>query len=248
MEQAAFDLGDAAEPEPTLTVSELTAGLREAVRGSFPGELWVRGEVQNLKRSQNGHTYFALVEKAGRGDQSRARIDVTLFRDDRRTVDRAIKEVPGAELGNDVEVRIRGRVEVYAPQGRLQLIMSGIDPVFTVGGIAAGRERVLRELAAEGLLERQRPPADAAGAAADRPGHERGQRGVPRLRAGAEEQRVSRSRWAWSTCGCRAQPRRAASCTGCDSSPAASSTRSCWCGVVGPARTSVRSTPTPSPG
>ena len=123
------------------------------MRGSFPGDLWVRGEVQNLKRSQNGHTYFTLVEKAGRGDQSRARIDVTLFRDDRRTVDRAIKEVPGAELGNDVEVRIRGRVEVYAPQGRLQLIMSGIDPVFTVGGIAAGRERVLRELAAEGLLE-----------------------------------------------------------------------------------------------
>ncbi|MET0627929.1 MAG: exodeoxyribonuclease VII large subunit [Acidimicrobiia bacterium] len=145
-----------AEPEPTLTVLELTTGLRDAVRRSFPGDVWVRGEVQNLKRSQNGHTYFSLVEKAvgGRGDQVKAKIDVALFRDDRGPVDRAIKAVPGAELGNDVDVRIRGRIEVYAPQGRVQLRMTAIDPVFTVGSIAANRERVLRELAAEGLLER----------------------------------------------------------------------------------------------
>jgi exodeoxyribonuclease VII large subunit len=78
---------------------------------------------------------------------------VALFRDDRRAVTRALAEVPGAELGNDVEVRISGRVTVYPPTGRYQLVMTGIDPVFTVGGIAANRERVLRALAAEGLLE-----------------------------------------------------------------------------------------------
>ena len=78
---------------------------------------------------------------------------MALFRDDRPAVTRALAEVPGAELGNDVEVRIRGRVTVYPPTGRYQLVMTGIDPVFTVGGIAANRERVLRALAAEGLLE-----------------------------------------------------------------------------------------------
>ena len=114
----------------------------------------MRGEVQGLRRSQNGHTYFSLVEKSGQGDQVKAKIDVMLWRDDRGRVDKAIAAVPGAELGNDVEVRIRGRVEVYAPQGRVQLKMTAIDPVFTVGGIAAGRERVLRALAADGLLGR----------------------------------------------------------------------------------------------
>ena len=154
MEQVSFDLGEVAEEpaEATLSVLELTSGLRDAVRASFPAELWVRGEVQGLRRSQNGHTYFSLVEKSGQGDQVRAKIDVMLWRDDRGRVDKAIKAVPGAELGNDVEVRIRGRVEVYAPQGRMQLKMTAIDPVFTVGDIAAGRERVLRALAADGLL------------------------------------------------------------------------------------------------
>ena len=90
---------------------------RDALRRSFPTEVWVRGEVQNLTRRSSGHTYFAIVEKAGQGDRIVGRLDVVLFRDDRRAVDRAIAEVPGAELADDVDVRIRGRVTVYPPPG-----------------------------------------------------------------------------------------------------------------------------------
>ena len=59
---------------------------------------------------RNGHTYFKLVEKAGRGDRVQGRLDVALFSDDAPKVRRALAEVPGAALGDDVEVRIRGRV------------------------------------------------------------------------------------------------------------------------------------------
>lgn len=153
MSQTTFELGDVAE-ERTFSVGELTSGVSDAVRRAFPEQVWVKGEVQNLKRYPNGHTYFSLVEKAaGQGDRVKARLDCVLFRDDRPAVNRALKEVPGAELGDDVEVRIRGRVGVYAVQGRLQFVMAAIDPVFTVGGIAANRERVLRALAADGLLD-----------------------------------------------------------------------------------------------
>jgi exodeoxyribonuclease VII large subunit len=147
-------VGDAGAEEavPTFTVAELNGKVRDALKRSFRDEVWVRGEVQNLKRHASGHTYFTLVEKGVRGDRPVARLDVALFRDDRRTVDRRLKSVPGAELGNDVEVRICGRVTLYPEQGRYQLVMSDIDPVFTVGGIAANRDRVLRALAAEGLL------------------------------------------------------------------------------------------------
>jgi exodeoxyribonuclease VII large subunit len=146
---------DGAGPDTVVThsVGELNGVVRDLLRQAFPLELWVRGEVQNLKRSSAGHTYFTLVEKSGRGDRIVARLDVVLFRDDRPSVDRALAAVPGAELGDDVEVRICGRVTMYPASGRYQLVMSGIDPVFTVGGIAANRERALRALAADGLLE-----------------------------------------------------------------------------------------------
>jgi exodeoxyribonuclease VII large subunit len=154
MSQEMLDLGDVPE-EPTFSVADLASAVGDALRRAFPEQVWVRGEVQNLKRYPSGHTYFSLVEKGtGTGDKVRARLACVLFRDDRPAVNRALKEVPGAELGNDVEVRIRGRVSVY--QGQLQLVMSAIDPVFTVGGIAANRERVLRALAADGLLDANR--------------------------------------------------------------------------------------------
>src|SRR5690606_19126440 len=49
----------------------------------------------------------------------------------------------------------RGRITFYERGGRLQLQMSDIDPDFTLGRLAADRERVLRQLAAEGLLDRE---------------------------------------------------------------------------------------------
>ena len=151
VEQASFGFAEEVVEETTYSVVELNSLVREAIRRAHPDELWVKGEVQNL-RTRNGHTYFKLVEKAGRGDRIQGRLDVALFSDDAPKVRKALKEVPGATLGDDVEVRIRGRVRVHPPTGQYQLVMTGIDPVFTVGRLAANREQVLRVLSSEGLL------------------------------------------------------------------------------------------------
>jgi exodeoxyribonuclease VII large subunit len=55
-----------------------------------------------------------------------------------------------------MQVRIRARIDFYPPSGRLQLIMQGIDPGFTLGRLAAERERLLHALADEGLLRANR--------------------------------------------------------------------------------------------
>jgi exodeoxyribonuclease VII large subunit len=137
--------------EPTLSVTELNLAIRDAVRDAFPREVWVKGELQGFNRSGPGHIYFQLVDKAGTGERVLSRLDVALFRDDQPVVRRALRDV-GLKLENDVGVRIKGRVQFWPAGGRLQLVMNGIDPVFTVGGMAANRERVLKALAAEGLL------------------------------------------------------------------------------------------------
>ena len=152
MEQASFGFTEEVAEETTYSVVQLNSMVSETLRRAHPDEVWVRGEVQNLRR-RNGHTYFKVVEKAGRGDRIQGRLDVALFSDDAPKVRRALAEVPGAMLADDVEVRIRGRVRVYPPTGQYQLVMSGIDPVFTVGALAANRERILQVLAAERLLD-----------------------------------------------------------------------------------------------
>ncbi len=139
--------------EVTLGVAELNQAISDALRASFPGPVWVRGEIQALHVSRNQHTYFELVEKHERRDQVRATIRVALFRDDRPAVNRALRDA-GLRLADGVEVRIRARVDFYPPAGRLQLVMTAIDPNFTIGRLAADRDRILGLLRAEGILRR----------------------------------------------------------------------------------------------
>jgi len=137
--------------DPTYSVGELNAAIAEALRASLPTSVWVRGEVSHLRVSANGHAYFDLIEKDGRRDGVRAVMNVALFRTDRANVNRSLRDA-GVRLADGVEVRVRGRVELFSPQGRLQLIMTAVDPVFTVGRMAANRARLLQMLADEGLL------------------------------------------------------------------------------------------------
>ncbi len=140
--------------EPTLRVGELAARLTRAVAAAFPGEVWVRGEVDGLRRpGPSGHVYFNLCERNSRRGPT-STVSVALYRADRLRVERELRAYPSFRMDDGLEVRVRGRVQ-YA-YGRLQLVVSAIDPVHTLGRLAADRERVLRTLAAEGLLEANR--------------------------------------------------------------------------------------------
>jgi len=144
---------------PTWSVVELGEAITAALRRSFPDEVWVRGEIRNLNRSNTGTVWFDLVEPAPGGDLARPAVGtlpVVLFDKARRRVNFQLREAGGAvRMENGTEVRIGGRVEFWGPRGRLQLVMAEIDPAFTLGRLAMDRERLLRQLRAEGLLERQ---------------------------------------------------------------------------------------------
>ena len=139
---------------PTFGVGELNQAIAEALVDAFPRQVWVRGEVAQYRATSAGHAYFDLVEKAERRGDVRAKLSVALFRNDRAAVNRTLRDA-GATLADGAEVRIRARVDFWPPAGRLQLVMNGIDPLFTVGKLAAERARVLQALLAEGLLRRQ---------------------------------------------------------------------------------------------
>ncbi len=141
--------------EATLGVLELNEAIDAALRRGFPREIWVRGEIQGLARTRmRRHWYFELVEKDPRSDQVLAKVSIALLQWNRSGVDRELKAAPGFELEDDLEVRIRCEVSYYAPFGKLQLVMKGIDPAFTLGQMAVNRDRILRQLGAEGLLDR----------------------------------------------------------------------------------------------
>jgi len=146
--------------DPTWSVPELGEAIGLRVRTAFPDEVWVRGVIRNLNPGRRGGTvWFDLVEPAADGDLARppvASLSVVLFDTARRRVNARLTDAGGrVRMTDGTEVRLRARITWYDRGGRLQLQMSDIDPAFTLGRLAADRDRLLRLLDGEGLLTRQ---------------------------------------------------------------------------------------------
>ncbi len=149
--------------DPTWTVADLAKAVGAVVEQAFPGEVWVRGEIRGIPppgdaRRTRPHLYFDLIEPTAPGARPQAVLPVVLWSSDRRRVNDELRRsgIRVSAMDSGVDVRIRGRVRWWAPGGRAQLQMTGIDPEYTLGRLAADREAVLAALAADGLLDRNR--------------------------------------------------------------------------------------------
>jgi exodeoxyribonuclease VII large subunit len=128
-------------PAP-LTVTELTLALKGLLEESF-AEVLVKGEVTNWRPAASGHCYFSLKD-AG------AVLPAVLWRSTAGRVRFRVED--------GMEVIASGRIDLYAPHGKYQLVASSLEPV-GAGAAALALEQLRRRLAAEGLFDplRKRP-------------------------------------------------------------------------------------------
>ena len=139
-------------PEATFSVTELADAIGNALRASFRDEVWVRGEIRDLSRANSGHVYFTLTEP-GSGGNGGANLSVMLSSRTKGSVNTTLTNAGGGVRMNDgTDVRIRGRLDWYAPRGQLQLRMTAIDPAYTLGQLEMARAELLARLTEEGLL------------------------------------------------------------------------------------------------
>ncbi|MDJ0953931.1 MAG: exodeoxyribonuclease VII large subunit [Acidimicrobiia bacterium] len=139
----------------TYTVAELSRIISQAIGRALPEEVWVEGEIRDLSRPPSGHVYFSLVDPDG-DDPAAPTLPVTLFASDKFAVNRVLQRSGAVRMTDGVQVRIRGQVSYYAARGTLQLRMTWIDTDYTLGKLAAERERLIRSLDQRGLLEKNR--------------------------------------------------------------------------------------------
>ena len=136
----------------TWSVIDLCEAVRDTFNAVFPDELWLEGEIVGLKDHPSGHIYFDLIEP----DTTGSRVDkmsVTLWRGRRPAVESVLSRAESGPLIDGIKVRIKGELTFYAPQGRVQLQMTAIDPHHTLGQLAVDKEKVLRTLSLSGLIE-----------------------------------------------------------------------------------------------
>ena len=139
----------------TYSVSEVAQNVAKAISRTFPDEIWIQGEIRDLRRAPSGHVYFNLTDPDT--EESPAPIlPVTLFASEKFAVNRVLQRSGAVRMTDGVAVRIRGQVGHYAARATVQLRMTWIDTDYTLGKLAAERERLIRSLDKRGLLEMNR--------------------------------------------------------------------------------------------
>jgi len=140
-----WDFGELFSPAQTrqvLTVSELTARVRRLLEKQV-GQVWVTGEISNLRRQASGHCYFTLKD-AG------SQLACVLFRGEAADQRELLEDGRKALLYGDLTV--------YEARGQYQLIVRAVEWQGE-GALQLAFERLKRKLQAEGLFapERKRP-------------------------------------------------------------------------------------------
>ncbi len=147
------------------TVLELNSEVRAVIKKGFPELVWVCGEIQGLRPPDPSkkHIYFELVQKGEEGEGIVARVKVALFAGRQPLIQRRIQETNGAfELKNDIEVKFLCEVSMHVPSGQYSLVVEDIDTVYTLGKVAQNRLKIIEELKAKGLLEKNKLTVIAA--------------------------------------------------------------------------------------
>lgn len=137
--------------DETYSVSALCEEVRDLLQQAYP-EVWVAGEVNRIREHRSGHFYFELIEK-GDNDQITGKLEAVSWRNDYRRIKQVLAASQQA-ISEGQTIRCRGRVDFYAPFGRLQFVVREVDPVFTIGLLARRRRETLEALSKAGLLER----------------------------------------------------------------------------------------------
>jgi exodeoxyribonuclease VII large subunit len=138
--------------EKQLTLSELNAGIREALEGSFPEQLWVTAEIGELKVNRNGHCYLELIEKDALTDDIIARSRATIWSWQFRFIQPYFETSTGQALQAGIKILAAVSVEFHEVYG-ISLNIKDIDPSYTMGDMARKRREIIQRLTDDGIMD-----------------------------------------------------------------------------------------------
>ncbi|MFK7910603.1 MAG: exodeoxyribonuclease VII large subunit [Akkermansiaceae bacterium] len=101
------------------------------------GDVWVEGEISNLRRQASGHCYFTLKDEG-------AQISCVLFRGNAARAK--------AQPEDGMQARLFGEVSIYEARGQMQLIVKQVEDA-GLGDLQAKFEALKKKLDGEGLFD-----------------------------------------------------------------------------------------------
>jgi len=134
-----------------VSLTELQLIIRDSLYMALPDVYWVIAEISEIKENSAGHCYLELIEKQPDEKNVRARIKAIIWSNRYRFLKAFFENITGESLREGLKILVKTKVEYHELYG-LSLIISDIDPVFTIGELAMKRQLVIKKLEEEGVF------------------------------------------------------------------------------------------------
>ena len=129
--------------------------IKESLEENFARQLWVRAEIWDISVNASGHCYLTLVEKDEATTNIVAKAQAIIWASTFRVLRPYFETATGEKLQAGMKVLLQIRVQYSLLYG-LSLIVSNIDPNYTVGSTALERQKILDRLEKEGMMDMNR--------------------------------------------------------------------------------------------
>lgn len=137
-----------------LSLYEFNEMVSNAISTCLPRSYWVEAEVSELRES-GGHCYLTLVQKDLFQTTPVARASAKCWRNSWGRVSAKFLRVTGQPLHPGMKILLLASADFHPAYG-FSLIVSDIDPTFTVGDMARRRQEIIQQLKDEGIFDLQR--------------------------------------------------------------------------------------------
>ncbi|HNW48139.1 MAG: exodeoxyribonuclease VII large subunit [Bacteroidales bacterium] len=138
--------------ESSITLLELQEKIRDSIESRLEKKYWVRGEISEISYQSNGHCYMDLIDRKADESQISARCQAIIWSTLFRMLRPFFESTTGQQLSKGMQVLVQAQVQ-YSPLYGLSLIISDIDPSYTVGEQELERQRTIARLREEGMFD-----------------------------------------------------------------------------------------------
>jgi len=141
------------EEQNGLKLSELLGMVSDGVRASVPAPVWVEAEISEIKNNTSGHCYLTLVETDDKG-RVKARSQAIIWASTYRLLKSFFESETGQGLQVGMTILVRAQVQ-FSELYSFSLIISDINPSFTLGELELQRRKTIARLEEEGMMDMQ---------------------------------------------------------------------------------------------
>lgn len=138
--------------ENILTLLELNTRIKNVINDTLKTSVWVKAEIADIRENFNGHCYLELVEKNEQGESITAKSRATIWAFTYRMLKPYFETTTGKPLEAGMKILINASVDFHELYG-LSLNIKDIDPSYTVGDMELQRQKVIKRLRDEGVID-----------------------------------------------------------------------------------------------